>query len=463
MMVEKQVQNMVRKILLPFVFSVIFSSVVQSQQDSIFSSKNQISVGIGKSNITPSVQVMNWVTGKPYGFVHDSIYVRALVLQMADVTSVIINWELVDAGDAATAEVRRKIAEGLQIPKKNILINASHNHSAPWSPVYQEGLRGSEKDTWWAVRYMPAQYENPAYLSWMQTLVDQTILAVRTAMTRLQPCTVWLGRTDIGALVQNRRPRPAHQGIVRSKLPEKYNYEHEDWDPKVLGEGMDFGEVDRALTLVSFRDSLDKPFATIMHMSAHAVSIYPYLDGVSADWPGATITLLEKRLGGHAIFLQGTAGDINPAYRGEDAVVTMAQTIAGQIEIANTYAAQLSIDSLHNAHSAVGLPLTDYGKTSTDLETMPAEIQLITLGPLAIISLPGEPMTGIGLAIKRRSPYPQTLVLGYSNGKGCLYIGLPGEKALGGYESGEKTSIGTDNAGQILVETAVQLLLDSAK
>jgi hypothetical protein len=297
----------------------------------------------------------------------------------------------------------------------------------------------------------------------METLVTQTVLAVKTALTDLTPCTVWLGRTDISALVQNRRPRSPRHGTGESQLPDKFNYMHPDWDPKVLGAGMDFGELDRALTLVSFRNGKNQPIATIIHMSAHAVSIYPYLDGISGDWPGATLAQLDKRMGGHSIFLQGTAGDINPAYRGEDAVSTMANTLADQVEIANNYASQLVIDSLHNAYSEVGLPLTEYGKKSTGLETIPAQIQLITLGPLAIISLPGEPMTGIGLAIKRRSPYPQTLVLGYSNGKGSFYIGMPGEKAYGGYESGEKTSIGTDNAGQILVETAVQLLLDVHK
>jgi hypothetical protein len=67
-------------------------------------------------------------------------------------------------------------------------------------------------------------------------------------------------------------------------------------------------------------------------------------------------------------------------------------------------------------------------------------------------------MTELGMKIREKSPFPQTLVLGYSNGSGVFYVGMPGEKARGGYESGEKSSIGTDLAGQLLVETALSLL-----
>eukprot|EP01035_Chromulina_nebulosa_P050470 gene50470-68621_t len=38
--------------------------------------------------------------------------------------------------------------------------------------------------------------------------------------------------------------------------------------------------------------------------------------------------------------------------------------------------------------------------------------------------------------MRARSPFPQPLVLGYSNGNGAHYVGMPGEKARGGYEAG---------------------------
>ena len=63
----------------------------------------------------------------------------------------------------------------------------------------------------------------------------------------------------------------------------------------------------------------------------------------------------------------------------------------------------------------------------------------------------------LSTAIQTRSPSPHTLVLGYANGRGVGYVGLPGGKARGGYEMGE-VGTGTDEAGAMLVETAVRLL-----
>jgi hypothetical protein len=69
-------------------------------------------------------------------------------------------------------------------------------------------------------------------------------------------------------------------------------------------------------------------------------------------------------------------------------------------------------------------------------------------------------MIEIAMAIQRRSPYPHTLVLGYSNGGGVIYVGMPGELARGGYETTRDSSLGTDECGTILVDTALSLLRD---
>ena len=420
--------------------------------------ENEILAGISSKDITPDLSVRNWVTGESFDTLLDPIFARALVLKDEKNISVIISWELVDAGESATAALRSRIHQKLGIPRENVLLNATHNHSAPWSPIYKKGLRGAEKETWWALRHMPSQSDSSAYIAWTEKLINQSVMAVETALDNLTLCTVWLGRTDISEVVRNRRPRSPSWGIVESSLPEKFNYKHEDWDPKVLGAGMNFGDLDRSLSLLSFRDSTGQAVASIFHMAAHAVAIYPFHTGISGDWPGATTRKVNSTLGGQSLFLQGTAGDVNPSKRGIKAVEAMASQLSRQIKKAYDYSSQLKVEPLICSNTWVGLPLTQYGRESTGLKAIDAELQMISIGPLAIISLPGEPMTGIGKAIRHRSPFPQTLVLGYSNGKGSFYVGLPGEKEKGGYESGEKTSIGTDAAGQILIETAAQLL-----
>ena len=123
------------------------------------------------------------------------------------------------------------------------------------------------------------------------------------------------------------------------------------------------------------------------------------------------------------------------------------------------YSVKLSTSPLRVGRATVNLPLTAAAKDRVGNDRVTAEIQAIVCGPLAIIGLPGEPLTELGMAIRDHSPFPQTLVLGYSNGNGVHYVGMPGEKARGGYEAGV-AGAGTDECGALLVDTADKLLRD---
>lgn len=417
----------------------------------------QLSVGVARKNITPDPKVQNWVTGQPYGVVKDSIYVRTLVLNDGYDEVVIVAWDLVDAGESATEEVRKGISAELNIPMDRILVNASHNHSAPWSPVYKEGYRGKERDTWWAIRYMPPQNTDPHFREWMTLLIDQTVKAARQAHDSMQPATLWIGRADVSKYLNNRRPRLPEWGVEEPNVPKSYNYLHEDWNPNVLVGGATFGPLDRTMTLISFRDHTGDNIVSVFHLSAHAVSIYPFTEAISGDWPEEAAKRISDALGGEAIFLQGTAGDINPWKRGREAVNEMGAGLADLAKAAYKYSARLKSGTLDAIRATARLPLTAIGKERTGLNAVDAEVQIVTLGSLALVALPGEPLTDLGTAIRERSPFPQTLVLGYSNGNGVHYVGMPGEKARGGYEM-EAGTVGTDEAGQMLVELAVRLL-----
>jgi neutral ceramidase len=68
------------------------------------------------------------------------------------------------------------------------------------------------------------------------------------------------------------------------------------------------------------------------------------------------------------------------------------------------------------------------GRTDAGVRT-----QFITFGDVALVSCNIEPFCKIGLAIKRQSPFPFTLVSGYSNGR-MAYMPTAEEWARGGYE-----------------------------
>ena len=124
-------------------------------------------IGAARADITPDPEVLNWVTGKPYKEILDRIFVQALVVDDGSQKVAILRWDLVDVSESARDEVRKRISSALQIPAENILINASHNHSAPWAPVYTDDYRGKERDVWWVLRHMPSQNDEPHFKKWM--------------------------------------------------------------------------------------------------------------------------------------------------------------------------------------------------------------------------------------------------------------------------------------------------------
>ncbi|MSU49049.1 MAG: hypothetical protein EXS37_08195 [Opitutus sp.] len=413
--------------------------------------------GAARADITPETAVLNWVTGKPYGTVLDPLSVHALLFDDGGTKAVVLRWDLVDVSESARDEVRRAIGAALGMPGENILVNASHNHSAPWAPVYGDNHRGEERDTWWAIRHMPAQNEFPPFKRWMAKLIAASVDAAQRAAASARPVTVSIGRIAVNEYLHNRRPRAPAWGLAEAKPAPVISVGHPDWNPEVLQGGASFGPLDRTLAIVSIRDAEKKPIASLFHVACHAVSIYPSNPAISADWPGYAARTISAALGGESLFLQGCCGDINPWRRGEAAVATMAGGMANKAQLAVRYSATLAVAPLQIGRTSIELPLTSEGKKRLHADSVAAEIQVIACGPLAIIGLPGEPMTELGMAIREKSPFPQTLVLGYSNGNGAHYVGMPGEKARGGYEAGV-AGAGTDACGTLMVEAAVRVL-----
>ncbi len=85
-------------------------------------------------------------------------------------------------------------------------------------------------------------------------------------------------------------------------------------------------------------------------------------------------------------------------------------------------------------------------------------IQLIRLGDIAIIGVPGELFTTLGMEIKRRSPFKYTIVTAIAND----YIGyLPDRKAfeLGGYQTWAGLQCPAEKGtGEAIVDASVDLL-----
>lgn len=102
-------------------------------------------------------------------------------------------------------------------------------------------------------------------------------------------------------------------------------------------------------------------------------------------------------------------------------------------------------------------------------DSLPVDVQVITLGrDVAIVALPGEVFVEYGLQIKAASPFQTTLVVELCNNSETIYIPtrnayLPTRDSYtaGGYEVVNSTTL--PGSGDMLVDAAIELLIDSAR
>jgi neutral ceramidase len=391
-----------------------------------------LSAGAARANITPDPGIKNWVTDKPYGSVLDSVYVRALVLDDGKRQIAILSCDLLNTTESGVARLRQAVHDSTGIPVRHILVNASHSHSAPLCPWYDEdGTLSGEAD----------------YLAWAKMLPRICADVTRSAQADLEPAVLSVGRAYAGEWLFNRRPISPVDTVSTTFVPE---------NPYALPDGLRFRPFDPTMMVLSVTDTDSNAIGTIFSLPCHAVSNYKETEAISAGWPGAVCENIEARLGGQALFLQGCAGDIVPSRRGLRATEAMGRFFANRALAAHKRRHPLRPSPLSVAIDTLVLPLDRDVRERWEKDSTPVEIQVVSHGPLAIVALPGEPLVALAGAIQDRSPFPHTLVLGYTNGYGVGYVGLPGEMALGGYESTRAAS--ADESGLFIVETAARLL-----
>ena len=193
----------------------------------------------------------------------DRLYARAIVLENGAETAALIT---IDAGavpaavwEAVTAQIERE----LQIPRTNVLLTATHTHSAG-------GQRGPD---------------------YAQKIVE----SVRLAQQRLTPARMGYG-TGVSYINVNRQ-------IVDPKTNRWWEGPNRE------------GPSDKTVAVLEFESQSGEPIAVYYNYAVHAV-IAGQLDQVSGDIPGAASRYIEDSFddGVIALWSSGAAGDQNPIY-----------------------------------------------------------------------------------------------------------------------------------------------------
>ncbi len=92
-------------------------------------------------------------------------------------------------------------------------------------------------------------------------------------------------------------------------------------------------------------------------------------------------------------------------------------------------------------------------------ETLTVKLQAIRIGDLAVCGIPFETFVEIGLDLKSRSPFEQTMVIGLANGRHG-YLPTPGQHRLGGYETWLGTNIVQKDASVIVTKNLLKMLAE---
>jgi hypothetical protein len=427
----------------------------------------ELRAGVARASITPAVGIplVGFAGRGPAEGVHDELYATVLALETDELRALIVTADLLYFSERLVSEVRAEIERGAGIPAANILLCASHTHYGPSVGAHEPGELSEEV---------------AAYLAHLKFVLSG---AARAAQAACRPVRLAYaeGACPIGV---NRRERRPDGRIVLGQNPE--------------------GACDREVRLVRLDTTDGRPLAALVNIACHPVSAAGAMRLISADYIATMRQLVESFTGTTCLFLQGAAGNINPIEMRHsfEPARRLGVMLGGEVaklyetapppETAGLSAAgtrvelpAMSVASLDEGERAVAAleaevkrlreanapegslwwaerrlqraeAMRESVRTGVPQPPVPAELCCLRFGDFALVTAPAEIFTETGMEIKRRSPLPRTLPVGYTNGS-IGYVPIPAAYPEGGYEVTHACRVGPEAAGMI-TETWVELL-----
>jgi neutral ceramidase len=416
----------------------------------------ELRIGLGSSVITPPLDepLAGYYYPRSADGVHDDLHARALVLESGGKQIVLVACETIGVTKEVVSEARRLIHEKHGIAPDRILISATHCHTGPQiTPQYARFLSGRIADS------------------------------VTTAMGRKIPARLFAATESEPSLPHYRR-YIMKDGTVRTN-PGFLN-------PDIV---RPVGEIDPRVGALFFEDEQHRPLLTWVNYAMHLDTVGG--TQISADYPYYMARLLESVRGRDmmTIFTIGAAGNINHwdvrrpgPQRGYETARRLGEVLASAVIKASTHQEPVSSPQLDAASRTVSLPL----RTNTPQEVEEArkilaeppppnvdftldrvkatrvaaieelgrkdlleEVQVLAVGSIAFVGIPGELFVELGEQIQQRSPFPYTFVVELANDS-IGYIPTRAAYGEGGYEpTSTKLAPGS---GEKLMDAAVELL-----
>lgn len=392
--------------------------------------------GAARIEITPPVGLD--LTGylareNPSTGVRDPLYVRALVLDDDNRQVAIVSCDLLGFDRELVVEIRDRITLRTGISAPYIMLACTHTHGGPAT-----------------IRLVDCGEINPAYV---ESLMPRIGDVVAQAQANLQPVTLVLGSAKSSVGIHNRRT----PGDV----------------------------IDPEVGLLRVDNDAGETIAVVVNYTCHPTTLTGENRRITADYPGLVCSRIEEATGGVTLFLMGAIGDVGPVTRGEESLATVGNGVAEAALKALPKLKANEVERLETAGEMLALPLlplprraqwlewrTEYQAAAMAAEhenkpadakvqwamvhwaermfeamqedellpTVEAEIQVLRIGDLVIVGVPGEYFVELGLQIKegikkegKKNSVGQVMISGFTNGN----VGyIPARRAYpkGGYE-----------------------------
>jgi hypothetical protein len=443
--------------------------------------------GCAKVNITPPLGIpLIGSKGQPSDDILDELYAKALVLNDGSTTLAIVSVDLLYTPlEEITNPVRSIIKEKIGIPDQNVLICATHTHSGPEVftrlKVPREGR-------------VPASQIDQSYLA---TLIKKIASSVLIAYKNMQEVKIGTAKGEVQEIVYNRRAKTKDGSVKMAfTLPDEVTTirratEYTEGTEKTkkssevsvlsvaksrIEPELVFGPIDPEVWVLRVEDANGQIVGSIVNFACHPVCIYPYLSTtISADYPAYATQVVEQTEGGTCLFALGTAGNIVPIKRGLKPCQQIGKALGAEAlrrlqlvstsgdvtlkairkEIKLPTKKAPSEDKTAKNSKTTGLPLRlpTQGGAAGYVNT---EIQVLKLGDIYILGLPGEILVEVGLAIKRKAGVEKLFVVSLSN-DAIGYVCHDQAYDEGGYESGSGTNL-AKGSGEIMIKEALDLI-----
>ncbi len=360
------------------------------------------------------------------------LFVRALVLEEGGTRVAIVGIDNL-GWPAVLGDKSRALIAG--IPPENILIGATHTHSAP--------------DAYGFPNEKGEVLADLNYLSWC---VQQVADAVNEAINNLEPAALKIA-----------------VGEAKGKIAYNY-YAPQLYDPRCSV----------MQTIGTAGKNKGKVISTLVNYAIHPEVIGSERGILTPDLCGPLYDRIESRVGGVAIFMNGAQGGMvtadNRKPTGGEAndwqeCIRIGELLADQALAIVDKAEMQHKPELHCVSKTIEFPidselmkmLIDLAKMKlniSDNNQIKTNVNLLNIGTAQILTIPGEALPNIGYYLKRNMQTKHPFLFGLTNDAFGYILTKVDYNSFKRYNYVSRTSLG-EMTGEIFIEQALDLIAEN--